>query len=415
MLDFAGIVSDLQAAYVSDTTPWVIGYSGGKDSTTLLQLVFRALSALPPDKLQKEVHVVSNDTMVENPAIREYVDVQLTGIERAGKQNIFAHAPDLFSVAKVKPSLQDRFWVNLIGKGYPSPNHWFRWCTDRLKIRPTNGYIRETVSKRGKVIIVLGTRKAESSRRAASMSAREKDGRFRQHTLPNALVYAPISELSNNDVWAYLLQAANPWGSNNRDLLKLYGSACSAGECPFVIETGTQSCGKSRFGCWVCTVVERDRAMENFVANGYDWMLRLLQFRNWLSDIRQQEHQHLPEALARDQLKFGPFLLKARREILRRLLEVQAGVPIELISAKELRCVRKMLEHASHNQRGNALTKSTVELPTGRRLVVFSDFDITNTDRTRLGPFVLNGAKMVHTETLPAAFSGLTRLMYHTG
>ena len=38
----------------------------------------------------------------------------------------------------VFPKLNDTFWVNLIGRGYPSPNTQFRWCTDRLKIHPVS-------------------------------------------------------------------------------------------------------------------------------------------------------------------------------------------------------------------------------------------------------------------------------------
>ena len=414
MADFRDTMADLQNAYTSDAIPWVIGYSGGKDSTTLLQLVFYALSRLPKHKLQKEVHVLSNDTMVENPAIREHVDAQLAKIERAGKQKLFAHAPQLFSAVKVKPKLDDRFWVNLIGRGYPSPNHWFRWCTDRLKIRPTNDYVRETVTKHGKVIILLGTRTAESASRAATMKAHDTGERFRKHSLPNAFVYPPIAEWPNNEVWAYLLQAPNPWGSNNKELLKLYRSACDGGECPFVIETGTQSCGKSRFGCWVCTVVERDRAMANFVANGYEWMEGLLAFRNWLQSIRQQDQQHIPKAHASKNVKFGAFLLKTRKAILERLLKMQEELSIELIAQEELARVELMLARDCDGQPDDSVRRFELQLVNGKRLALFCDFDVLKTDRIRLGPFVLKGAKVRTCRRLSANFSQSTRLMYHT-
>ena len=413
MVDFRDTMADIQNAYTSDAIPWVIGYSGGKDSTTLLQLVFYALSRLPKHKLQKEVHVLSNDTMVENPAIREYVDAQLARIERAGKQKLFAHAPQLFSAVKVKPRLDDRFWVNLIGRGYPSPNRWFRWCTDRLKIRPTNDYVRNTVGNHGNVIILLGTRTAESATRAAAMKAHDTGERFRKHSLPNAFVYPPIADWPNNEVWAYLLQAPNPWGSNNKELLRLYGSACDGGECPFVIETGTQSCGKSRFGCWVCTVVERDRAMANFVANGYEWMEGLLAFRNWLQWIRQEEQQHIPKAHAARTVKFGAFLLKTRQEILERLLRLQAQLAVELISPDELEHVREMLYRDGAGHLNGTLRRLDLRLRSGRVLALFCDFDVLKTDRKRLGPFVLKGAKVTRRKSLSTHFSRSTRLMYH--
>ncbi len=67
MVNYESILSELQELYLADTIPWVIGFSGGKDSTTVLQMVFYALSALPKEKLSKEIHVLFNDTLVENP------------------------------------------------------------------------------------------------------------------------------------------------------------------------------------------------------------------------------------------------------------------------------------------------------------------------------------------------------------
>ena len=202
MFDHEAILSQIRELYHGDNIPWVIGFSGGKDSTTVLQMLFYALSALPKHALFKSIHVLCNDTLVENPAIVEYVDRQLEKIKTAGKTELFSHAPDLFSVVKVEPRLEDRFWVNLIGKGYPSPNRWFRWCTRRLKIKPTSDYILSTVSEYGHAIIVLGTRKAESANRAAAMKKYDNGQCLRKHTLPNAFVYAPIADLSNQEVWA---------------------------------------------------------------------------------------------------------------------------------------------------------------------------------------------------------------------
>ena len=93
-----------------------------------------------------------------------------TLIEIAGKEKLFAHNPELFNTVTVVPKLKDTFWVSLIGKGYPSPNRWFRWCTERIKINPTTSYILNTVNKNGQAIIILGSRRAESGNRAAAMT-----------------------------------------------------------------------------------------------------------------------------------------------------------------------------------------------------------------------------------------------------
>lgn len=411
MTDYAAILSQIKEQYLSDSIPWVIGFSGGKDSTMVLQMLFCSLSSLPEEKRSKPVHILCNDTLVENPMIAKYVDEELKKIEITGKSTIFKHNPDLFNVVKVKPKLEDTFWVNLIGKGYPSPNRWFRWCTERLKINPTNDYIINTVSKYGHAIIVLGTRKAESSNRAAAMKLYDNGERLRRHRLQNAFVYAPIADLSNNEVWAYLLQAPNPWNKDNKRLLKLYGSACSAGECPFVIETGTQSCGKSRFGCWVCTVVDRDKSMENFVDNGEEWMEELLNFRNWLYDIRQEVNQGIPEEL-KSNSKFGPFLLRTRCAILDRLLSIQELLSIELITSTELRYIQEFIERDSKYKAEHELNEFIFEIPDNRYVSMVSDFNILNTKRKRLGKVHLSRAKFIEVGKTNLKYPNLKRVMY---
>ncbi len=354
--------------------------------------------------------MLCNDTLVENPSIVRHVDEQLARIREWGKQSLYRHNPDLFHVMKVEPTIEDRFWVNLVGKGYPSPNRWFRWCTKRLKIRPTNQYIADAVITRGETIIVLGTRKAESANRANSMKTYDNGGRLRNHILPNTYVFTPIADLSDNDVWAYLLQVPNPWGGDNLDLLEMYENACNTGECPFVIDIGTQSCGKSRFGCWVCTVVRKDRSMENYIRNGERWLIELLNFRDWLYDIRQEDNQGLSPDL-RNGLRFSGFLMRTRREILRRLLRIQENVGTELISAAELEYVRKLLARDCGMDNDDELRQYVFQI-SGKIVTVISDFNHADGCRKRLGPMSFSNARLVSVEEAPAVYSSLTRVAY---
>lgn len=412
MKDFRALSSEIQEVYLGDSIPWVIGFSGGKDSTTVLQMVFYALSELPKEKLSKEIHVLSNDTLVENPAIVRRVNEQLKKIEVYGKSKLFDHKPQFFNVIRVTPKLEDTFWVNLIGKGYPSPNRWFRWCTQRMKITPTSNYILNTVNKHGRAIIVLGTRKAESPNRAVAMENYNNGERLRKHTLPNAFVYAPIADLSNNEVWSYLLQCPNPWDGSNRKLLALYKNACSGGECPFVIETGTQSCGKSRFGCWVCTVVARDRSMENFIDNGDSWMEVLLDFRNWLCEIRQQTNQYMPRRFESN-AKFGPFLIRTRQKILDKLLRIQKQSPVELITKNEIDYIHELLKKERRGKVKKGLQKFVFGLPNGNRMSTISDFNILLTTRRRLGSVCLQDVKLIKTYNVSPRYLHSTRVMYY--
>jgi len=348
---------EIQEVYLSDHRPWVIGYSGGKDSTCTLQLVWTALAALAPEQRNKPVYVISSDTLVETPVIVRYIDVTLERINAA------AAAQGLpFKAEKVTPSIDRSFWVNLIGRGYPAPWRRFRWCTERLKIEPANDFIKSKVAEFGEVVMVLGVRSSESATRAQVMSFHRIKGSplSRHSSLLNAFVYAPIEAFSTDDVWTYLLQNVSPWGNDNRDLVAMYRNA-QAGECPLVVDTTTPSCGNSRFGCWVCTVVERDRSMEAMIESGEDWLEPLLEFRDLLAETQAPDKKRLYRDYRRrngqvsfvkgtDSVIRGPYTLEFCKILLSRLLETQVRVqrnappgeaPI-LIHDSELHEIRKI-------------------------------------------------------------------------
>lgn len=336
-VDLPRLYREIQGIYQQDKRPWILGFSGGKDSTAVLQLVFLAISELPKSKRSKPIHVLSSDTLVETPPIVNAIRTTLRQVQTTAQKQ------DLpFETHIVTPEPENTFWVNLIGRGYPSPNRWFRWCTDRLKILPANRFILNQLSQYGEAVVVLGVRKNESATRAQVMSFHRIPGQIlRRHaTLLSAYVYAPIENWELQDVWNYLLQVPSPWGANNRDLVALYKKA-QGGECPLVIDTTTPSCGNSRFGCWVCTVVERDKSMEAFIENGEEWMEPLLEFRGWLAEIRNDASRRASKR--RDgRAGLGPFTLDTRKEILTRLLHTQQKVGQELISTSELEEIQRI-------------------------------------------------------------------------
>ena len=272
-------VEEVRQLYLADDMPWIVGYSGGKDSSATLQLVWMALRRIGSGA-KKPVYVISTDTMVENPVVAAWVAHSLEKINDAAKKEKLP-----ISAHRLVPALRDRFWVNLIGRGYAAPRQKFRWCTERLKIAPARQFITSTVEHHGETLLVLGTRKAESVARAKSMEKHEQK-RVRDKVSPdgssaNSFIYSPIEDWSNDDVWLFLLEAENPWGVKNMELFDLYKGATTDGECPLVVDTGTPSCGDSRFGCWVCTLVEKDKSMLAMVANDEQkqWMMPLLEMR----------------------------------------------------------------------------------------------------------------------------------------
>lgn len=357
------LTEEIQALYLADDIPWVVGYSGGKDSTAVLQLVWLALEGLDKSQHTKPVHVISTDTLVENPVVASWVARSLDTMRRAATTQTLPIEPH-----RLTPKVEDTFWVNLIGKGYPAPRPKFRWCTERLKINPSNQFIRDVVRENGEAILVLGTRKAESSTRHALMTKLEAS-RVRERlspntTLPNSLVFSPIENWSNDDVWLFLMQTRNPWGYDNKDLMVMYRGASADNECPLVVDTTTPSCGSSRFGCWVCTLVDKDRSMEAMIQNDEEkeWMLPLLELRE---ELDVPDDRHLRDfrrmdgrvQLFNDRLIPGPYTQQAREHWLRQLLAAQRDVrlngpddvqDLDLITLEELHEIRRIWVFTKH-------------------------------------------------------------------
>jgi DNA sulfur modification protein DndC len=365
----AQLEEEIRSLYIADDVPWIIGYSGGKDSTATLQLVWSAIAGLPPEQRHKTVHVISTDTLVENPIVAAWVSNSLDVMKRSADAQQVPFRPH-----RLTPRITESFWVNLIGRGYPAPRHKFRWCTERLKIRPSNTFINGIVSTSGEAILVLGTRKAESTRRAANMAKHEK-GRERDRlspnsSLPGSLVYTPLEDWTNDDVWFFLMQSKNPWGYNNRDLLGMYAGASADGECPLVVDDSTPSCGDSRFGCWVCTLVEKDKSMTAMIQNDAEkeWMMPLLDLRNALDFRNGGVSEEDPDGSDRPLRDFrrmtgavqvmsngrpipGPYTQESRANWLAKLLGAQAHIrrngpqdvrKIELITLDELQEIRRI-------------------------------------------------------------------------
>lgn len=345
------LIEEIEYVYKSDKRPWVIGYSGGKDSTTVDELVYKMLLKLPENERTKNVYIVSSDTLIENPLIKIYLSKMN---DMLGKAAIRDFVP--IKSAMVTPPPSNSFWANVIGRGFPTPrmNGTFRWCTDRLKINPSADYIRRVIQEENQeVVVLLGVRKAESIARKRRIEGRELANRLmnRHETIQDAYVYNPIVELTTDDVWDVLLKVdggKTPWGSNNNELVSLYADADS-GECPFAgIHAGgqTQSCGNSRFGCWVCTVVKEDKSLNGFIKSGHRELIPLAEFRKWLMSIRdideyreKRRRNGTVYETKNGDMGYGPFTWEARKLILMKLLETQERMGYELITIQELEAI----------------------------------------------------------------------------
>lgn len=362
---FEDMIQEMSMVYQHDRRPWMIGFSGGKDSTLLCCLVFEMLNRLSPEQRCKTVYIVSSDTMVENPIVRNYMHRMSAMIGERGKQlNVKSDI--------IYPKAEDSFWCRVIGLGYPTPEPpGFRWCTDRLKIRPMNAYILNTIKNNSEVILLLGVRKAESTYRANNIREREIEGKLlAPHSdIENAYVYNPMTELPNEDVWKYLLRgdAKSPWGSDNKYLFSLYQGE-NLGEEQSVLgeldEEKIPITGNSRFGCWICTMVKEDKSLNAFINRGETWLRPLRNYRNWLLEFRSmpgaREYKRRNGAMYRKQngtLGEGPFTLESRREILRRLLLLEKETGFPLITIEELKHIDMLWD-----REGDLTRRSLVDL-----------------------------------------------------
>ncbi|HVF10447.1 MAG TPA: hypothetical protein VNA16_06580, partial [Abditibacteriaceae bacterium] len=162
---FGDIKASLRKLYLEAPRPWLVGFSGGKDSSMVASLIFDVVLGLPPEQRTKHIAVLCSDTRVEIPAIVEMVETTLARMKKcsvANNLNIEVHL--------LRPPAEQSFWVNIIGRGYPPPNRVFRWFTSRLKIDPMSRFVENRVGHWGEAI--FQSLRVDSPQLAASLGAR---------------------------------------------------------------------------------------------------------------------------------------------------------------------------------------------------------------------------------------------------
>ena len=346
---FEDIIEEMTYVYKHDNRPWLIGYSGGKDSTLLVSLVIETVMRLPEKERTKHIFIVTSDTGVENPIVKKYMHSSSHKINEFSKKINANIQADI-----IYPEVVQSYWSLVIGLGYPTPEPpGFRWCTERLKILPMNRYTNSIIEQHGEVILLLGVRKAESSTRKRSITAREIEGKIlTRHTdIPKAHVYNPLTEIKNELVWEYLLKddGVSTWGVDMKYLFSLYQGEDLGEEQSVIGQVDKDKIpitGNSRFGCWCCTIVKIDKSLQKFIDNGSKELIPLRDFRDWLVSIRQdpefrdnKRRNGKVYQKSNGEYGFGPFKLSARQEILKRLLVLQRDTGFELITNEELKTI----------------------------------------------------------------------------
>ena len=346
---FEDIIEEMTYVYKHDNRPWLIGYSGGKDSSLLVSLVVETVLRLPEHERTKKIFIVTSDTGVENPVVKRYMHTSSQKINEFSSRFSANIRADI-----IYPDVAQSYWSLVIGLGYPTPEPpGFRWCTERLKILPMNRYTNSIIEKHGEVVLLLGVRKAESLTRRRSIVSREIEGKLlTPHSdIAKAYVYNPLTEIANELVWEYLLKdnGVSPWGVDMKYLFSLYQGEDMREEQSVIGQIDKDKIpvtGNSRFGCWCCTIVKVDKSLQKFIDNGSKELEPLRLFRDWLVSIRQdpefrdnKRRNGKVYQKANGEYGFGPFKMAARQEILRRLLLLQKQTGFELITLDELKMI----------------------------------------------------------------------------
>jgi len=260
---------------------WVAGFSGGKDSSLLVDLAVEYLVEYDADI---ELHVVYSDTLLEYPLVRDYAYTYLEELQRYSLEKGLR-----INIHIVKPLVDGDFITLQLVKGYPMPHRRFRWCTEKLKIIPARRVITDIVKKHGEenVALLNGSRLDESAHRTELMmrrvegcrdcvdpvtgfsskyvinKLRYKIGSDFTEALPiyvsssrgfgtNVKVYSPLAYLKEEDVWSIIRKRVKPVFTLKplyNTLLNLYGK-------------DREQDIRVRFGCWLCTVATRDKSGE---------------------------------------------------------------------------------------------------------------------------------------------------------
>lgn len=374
---FSDRIAEVQYLYQRENQPWVVAFSGGKDSHALLTLIYFAILGLSPEQRSQPVYVVFCDTLAEAPP---YLKKVMTVINAVGNQAKRDKLPIYTKVIKPRPT--DTFWARLLGRGYPAPNlKTNRWCTDKIKLQPFRDFVKGFFKNGEDPIVVIGSRSEESKNREQIIEKYHGSNSYFDASDPNYRRYAPIKDWSVQNVWQVLGQHiapgqydflgpwGSPWGTSNISLVELYDSTNSTGgECPLVQTNATPGCGKSRFGCWSCTVVTKDKAIDGLIANGEKWLESLAEFRNKLhrttdpavkakyrNDRRRDGYVKAKTVIASSDAKEdldadiefvqGPYKMEYRKEWLAELLQMEKklndeGHGVSLVSEEELHEIR---------------------------------------------------------------------------
>lgn len=308
----------IEREYVANDRPWLLGYSGGKDSTLLLQLVCEVAQK---NDFKKPLFVQFNNTRLEKRGKMERIMRERERIEKI--PNV------VFKITEPRP--KERILVMIIGQGYPAPSPFERYCTNRMKQYGSERFESTILKKFGGVDIVLGVRKEESTNRAKYLTEDKAPSELKKKG--NRFYFRPIADVLTRELWAYLNGfSVFFWGEPLSELKELYPG-----------ETVRQ-----RDGCWICTVGTETGRTQNEPEDRIRLFLRVL---NADKEKRTPESEKQKRRYAQG-LSAGRFTLEARREFLAFIQKEERECGRRFIDDEELELIYSYWKEEEKNKEG---------------------------------------------------------------
>lgn len=297
---------------------WAIAFSGGKDSTATVTLVCHLIATgqvQPPESLT----ILYADTRMELPPLHACALTILSELEQRG-----------IKTQIVLPELDDRMFVYMFGRGVPAPKNRFRWCTAQIKIEPMEKALQTLRTQTGeKLLMLTGVRLGESAARDQRIALScSKDGSecgqgWLQFSTPESVadVLAPLLHWRVCHVWDWLMLHAPSYDFSTQMVAEAYGGD-EAEEI------------NARTGCVGCNLASKDVALDA-ILNLPQWAYlvpykRLKPLYQELIKpqyrLRKNGERNQDGRLSANPMRMGPYTMKARREGLAEVLDIQEEI-----------------------------------------------------------------------------------------
>ncbi len=308
---------------------WAIAFSGGKDSSATVTLVAHLIETGQIPK-PESLTILYADTRQELPPLHTSA-LNILAALRDRLQPLFNEG--CFATRVVRPELDHRYFVYILGRGVPPPSNTFRWCTPKLKVMSMERELEVLRQERGeKFLMLTGVRIGESAVRDQRIAVScTKDGGecgqgwFQQSTSGAiADTLAPIVHWRVCHVWDWLLEADLELGFPTFEIARVYGQDVSDGEEPL----------NARTGCIGCPLVEKDAALDRVVAQAeWAYLAPLQKLRPLYREVKKPQYRHRKHGevnkdgrLTIKQGRLGPLTLDTRRWLLAEVLSIQDEV-----------------------------------------------------------------------------------------